>query len=131
MDEAAWTHRGMHDRTTHPGTGIGDSDERSWRPREFQHILPMKHAGWINVPRGIVWMLVGLAIAIVFTIIRNIYRTIELTDGWNGTIISTEKWFNWFDGAPIVVATFTFNVFHPGYFLRDLESENRLPASKN
>ncbi|KAG8738022.1 hypothetical protein FRC11_001670 [Ceratobasidium sp. 423] len=90
-----------------------------------------KHAGWINVPNGIVWMLVGLAIATVFIIIRSIYRTIELTDGWNGTIISTEKWFNWFDGAPIVVAMFTFNVFHPGYFLRNLESENRLPASKN
>ncbi|CAE7108980.1 unnamed protein product [Rhizoctonia solani] len=89
-----------------------------------------KHAGWINVPRGIVWMLVGLAIATVFIIIRSVYRTIELTDGWNGTIISTEKWFNWFDGAPIVVAMFVFNLFHPGYLLRNLESDNRLPASK-
>ncbi|CAE6432776.1 unnamed protein product, partial [Rhizoctonia solani] len=90
-----------------------------------------KHAGWIHVPRGIVWMLVGLSIATVFIIIRSIYRTIELTDGWNGTIISTEKWFNWFDGAPIVVAMFAFNLFHPGFLLRNLESENRLPASKD
>ncbi|CAE6427639.1 unnamed protein product [Rhizoctonia solani] len=89
-----------------------------------------KHAGWIGVPRGIVLMLVGLGIATVFIIIRSIYRTIELTDGWNGTIISTEKWFNWFDGAPIVVAMFTFNVFHPGYLLRNLESENLLPVSQ-
>ncbi|KAH7338430.1 RTA1 like protein-domain-containing protein, partial [Rhizoctonia solani] len=88
-----------------------------------------KHAGWMGVPRSIVWMLVGLAIATLFIIIRSIYRTIELTDGWNGTIISTEKWFNWFDGAPIVVAMFTFNVFHPGCLLRNLESENRLPVS--
>ncbi|CAE6479290.1 unnamed protein product [Rhizoctonia solani] len=88
-----------------------------------------KHAGWISVPRGIVWMLVGLGIATLFIIIRSIYRTIELTDGWNGTIISTEKWFNWFDGAPIFVAMLTFNVFHPGYLLRNLESENRLPVS--
>ncbi|CAE6413256.1 putative protein C17G6,02c [Schizosaccharomyces pombe 972h-] [Rhizoctonia solani] len=89
-----------------------------------------KHAGWIDVPRGAVLMLIGLAIATLFIIIRSIYRTIELTDGWNGTIISTEKWFNWFDGAPIVVAMFTFNLFHPGFFLRNLESDNRLPASK-
>ncbi|KAH7338428.1 RTA1-domain-containing protein [Rhizoctonia solani] len=89
-----------------------------------------KHAGWMGVPRSIVWMLVGLAIATLFIIIRSIYRTIELTDGWNGTIISTEKWFNWFDGAPIFVAMFTFNVFHPGYFLRNLESEYRLPISQ-
>ncbi|KDN37541.1 hypothetical protein RSAG8_10058, partial [Rhizoctonia solani AG-8 WAC10335] len=89
-----------------------------------------KHAGWMGVPRGIIWMLIGLAIATVFIIIRSIYRTIELTDGWNGTIISTEKWFNWFDGAPIVVAMFTFNVFHPGYLLHNLESKNRLPISQ-
>ncbi|KAG8725150.1 hypothetical protein FRC11_001920 [Ceratobasidium sp. 423] len=89
-----------------------------------------KHAGWVGVPRGPVWVLVGLGIATLFIIIRSIYRTIELTDGWNGTIISTEKWFNWFDGAPIVIAMFTFNVFHPGYFLRNLESENRLPVSQ-
>ncbi|KAL5634202.1 hypothetical protein ACGC1H_006130 [Rhizoctonia solani] len=87
-----------------------------------------KHAGRIVAPRGIVWMLVGLAVATVFIIIRSIYRIVELTNGW-GTIISTEKWFNWFDGAPIVVVMFTFNVFHPGYLLRDLESEN-MPVSQ-
>ncbi|CAE6451672.1 unnamed protein product [Rhizoctonia solani] len=92
---------------------------------------PRKHAGWADVSRKLVWMLVGLGIATLYIIIRSVYRTIELTDGWNGTIISTEKWFNWFDGAPIVVAMITFNVFHPGYLLSNLESENRLPASKN
>ncbi|KAH7338437.1 RTA1 like protein-domain-containing protein [Rhizoctonia solani] len=92
---------------------------------------PRKHAGWIGVSRNLVWMLVGLGIATLFIIIRSIYRTIELTDGWNGEIIATEKWFNWFDGAPIVVAMFTFNFFHPGYFLRNLESENRLPLSQS
>ncbi|CAE6519823.1 unnamed protein product [Rhizoctonia solani] len=90
-----------------------------------------KHKGWIDTPRGIIWMLVGLVIATAFIIIRSIYRTIELTDGWNGTIISTEKWFNWFDGAPIVVAMFTFDFLHPGYLLRNLESDNRLPVSKD
>ncbi|KAG9089412.1 hypothetical protein FRC07_012339 [Ceratobasidium sp. 392] len=64
-------------------------------------------------------MMVGLAIASVFILIRSIYRTIELTDGWNGTIISTEKWFNWFDGGAIVVAMVTFNVFHPGYLIKN------------
>ncbi|KAB5588697.1 RTA1-like protein [Ceratobasidium theobromae] len=79
-----------------------------------------KYTGWENVARGVVLMLVGLGIATLFIIIRSVYRTIELTDGWNGTIISTEKWFNWFDGMPIVVAMFTFNFFHPGYLLRGI-----------
>ncbi|KAG8712965.1 hypothetical protein FRC09_019270 [Ceratobasidium sp. 395] len=86
-----------------------------------------KYTGWALVPRGVVLMLVGLAIATVFVLIRSVYRTIELTDGWNGTIISTEKWFNWFDGMPIVVAMVTFNVFHPGILLRSIG--NGLPRS--
>lgn len=86
-----------------------------------------KHTGWETVSRGVVWMLVGLANATLFMIIRSIYRTIELTDGWNGKIITTEKWFNWFDGMPIAVAMFSFNFFHPGYLLRDIQ--NTLPPS--
>ncbi|QRV77447.1 RTA1-like protein [Ceratobasidium sp. AG-Ba] len=86
-----------------------------------------KFQGWEVVSRGVVSMLIGLGIAIVFMVIRSVYRTIELTDGWNGTIISTEKWFNWFDGMPIVIAMATFNFFHPGYLLR--ETGSSLPRS--
>ncbi|CAE6423948.1 unnamed protein product [Rhizoctonia solani] len=74
-----------------------------------------KHA----IPKRVALMLVGLGIASVFILIRSIYRTIELTDGWNGRIISTEKWFNWFDGGAIVMAMVTFNVFHPGLLIKD------------
>ncbi|KAF8601727.1 hypothetical protein BDV93DRAFT_524487 [Ceratobasidium sp. AG-I] len=81
-----------------------------------------KHAGWSTAPRGVILMLVGLGIATLFIVIRSVYRTIELTDGWNGVIISTEKWFNWFDGMPIFVAMLAFNVFHPGYLLRDINT---------
>ncbi|CAE6479844.1 unnamed protein product [Rhizoctonia solani] len=72
-----------------------------------------------KIPKRVVLMLVGLGIASVFILIRSIYRTIELTDGWNGRIISTEKWFNWFDGGAIVMAMVTFNVFHPGFLIKD------------
>ncbi|CAE6432470.1 unnamed protein product [Rhizoctonia solani] len=92
---------------------------------------PRKYAGWNDVSRNIVWMLVGLAIATMLIIMRSIYRTIELSDGWNGGIIAIEKWFNWFDGAPIVVAMFAFNLLHPGYLLKSLESDNKLPVSQS
>ncbi|KAG8740438.1 hypothetical protein FRC10_004329 [Ceratobasidium sp. 414] len=84
-----------------------------------------KYTGWTLAPRGVVLMLVGLAIATLFVLIRGVYRTIELSDGWNGVIISTEKWFNWFDGMPILVAMITLNVFHPGILLRGIG--NKLP----
>ncbi|KAH7341477.1 RTA1-domain-containing protein [Rhizoctonia solani] len=72
-----------------------------------------------TVPKRVALMLLGLGIASVFILIRSVYRTIELTDGWNGRIISTEKWFNWFDGGAIVAAMVTFNVFHPGLLIKD------------
>ncbi|KAG8734969.1 hypothetical protein FRC10_011149 [Ceratobasidium sp. 414] len=75
--------------------------------------------GWKDVPTSVPLMMVGLAIASVFILVRSVYRTIELTDGWNGTIISTERWFNWFDGGAIVVAMVAFNVFHPGHLIKD------------
>lgn len=42
----------------------------------------IKYSGWSTVSRGVIWMLVGLAIATVFIFIRSVYRTIELSDGW-------------------------------------------------
>ncbi|KAG8740041.1 hypothetical protein FRC10_004799 [Ceratobasidium sp. 414] len=83
--------------------------------------------GWATVPKGVVWMLAALAFATFFILIRSVYRTIELTDGWNGQIISTEKWFNWFDGMPIVVAMVTFNMIHPGYLPRGLGKQQPIP----
>ncbi|PPQ64037.1 hypothetical protein CVT24_008850 [Panaeolus cyanescens] len=49
--------------------------------------------------------------------IRAIYRTIELEDGWNGSIITNELYFNILDGAMIVLAIYTLNFVHPGIFL--------------
>ncbi|KIJ55224.1 hypothetical protein M422DRAFT_100481, partial [Sphaerobolus stellatus SS14] len=48
---------------------------------------------------------------------RTVYRSIELIDGWDGIIISTQWYFNTFDGAMIVLAMYTLNVFHPGWLL--------------
>lgn len=59
-------------------------------------------------------MVLGLSISTLFLVIRTVYRTIELQDGWGGRIIAEEHLFNALDGMPITVAMFTLNVFHPG-----------------
>ncbi|KAI0078753.1 RTA1-domain-containing protein [Panus rudis PR-1116 ss-1] len=59
----------------------------------------------------------GLCFITLFIFIRSIYRTIELSDGWNGRIISTQIYFNVLDGMMVLLAMITFNVFHPGYLL--------------
>lgn len=72
-------------------------------------------------------MLLGMGITTTWVFIRSIYRTVEFANGWTGRIITTETYFNVLDGAPIVLAMFTLNVFHPGWLLR---GENRFGAVK-
>ncbi|KAF9041120.1 RTA1-domain-containing protein [Hymenopellis radicata] len=62
-------------------------------------------------------MLVALFFCTACLYIRAIYRTIELAGGWDGAIIKTEKWFNIFDGAMVVLAFYTMNFAHPGRLL--------------
>ncbi|KZT28250.1 RTA1 like protein [Neolentinus lepideus HHB14362 ss-1] len=63
-------------------------------------------------------MILGLVLSTIFIFIRSVYRTVELSDGWSGPIISTQVYFNVFDGAMIVLASYTLNALHPGYLLR-------------
>lgn len=66
---------------------------------------------------------------------RAVYRTIELSDGWGGVIISTERYFSEsstillltgyalsnvlvvLDAIMIVLGMYVLNVIHPWYFL--------------
>ncbi|EAU86411.2 hypothetical protein CC1G_05405 [Coprinopsis cinerea okayama7 len=73
-------------------------------------------------PRGeltkeLKFMLAALSFNTLCLFIRAIYRTIELVDGWNGRVITTEVYFNVLDGAMIVLAIYTFNFFHPGWLV--------------
>ncbi|KAF8578253.1 RTA1-domain-containing protein [Ramaria rubella] len=63
-------------------------------------------------------LILGLGFATLFVLMRTVYRTIELIDGWTGRIITTEKYFNILDGAPIVLAMITLNALHPVVLLR-------------
>lgn len=59
----------------------------------------------------------GLALSTLFLLIRAIYRTIELSNGWEGRIIHTQVYFNVLDGAMVVLAMWTLNFLHPGHLL--------------
>jgi len=75
-------------------------------------------------------MLYALVLNTTCLLIRAIYRTIELVDGWNGRIIGTEIYFNWLDGAMIVLALATFNAAHPGWLLAEapIKSSSQTPT---
>ncbi|KAF8797776.1 RTA1-like protein [Phlegmacium glaucopus] len=71
-----------------------------------------------------------MAYALVFMttclFIRAIYRTIELSNGWNGRIISTQVYFNVLDGAMVTLAIYTLNIAHPGRLFAAPEDDTKV-----
>ncbi|KAJ3543828.1 hypothetical protein NM688_g5816 [Phlebia brevispora] len=59
----------------------------------------------------------ALAFSTVVLMIRAVYRTIELADGWTGPVITHQIYFDVFDAAMVTSAMFAINFFHPGRLL--------------
>ncbi|KAJ3541405.1 hypothetical protein NM688_g6089 [Phlebia brevispora] len=59
----------------------------------------------------------GLAFISGVLMIRAVYRTIELADGWTGPVITHQVYFVIFDGGMVIAAMLTLNVCHPGRLL--------------
>ncbi|KAJ7732438.1 RTA1 like protein [Mycena metata] len=70
-------------------------------------------------------MLAGVAFSTTTLFIRSVYRTIELSGGWNGRIIETEVYFNVLDGGMVVLAIFTLNFAHPGFLFKQAPTEGK------
>lgn len=66
------------------------------------------------------WMIAALGASTVLLFIRAIYRIIELSEGWSGTVITTEWYFNVFDGVPVGLAFTLLNVCHPGWMIHPI-----------
>ncbi|KAI9369102.1 RTA1 like protein-domain-containing protein [Aspergillus egyptiacus] len=66
---------------------------------------------------SIVPLLAAMILSVICIYIRSIYRTIELLEGWDGYLITTERFFIALDGAMMIIAVSVFNVFHPGWLL--------------
>ena len=48
---------------------------------------------------------------------RAVYRVIELAQGWDGYLITTEPWFYGFDTALMIICMAVWVVGHPGITL--------------
>lgn len=57
----------------------------------------------------------GISVLLIF--IRSIYRTIELSQGWSGFLITHEGYFIALDGTLMILAIAVFNIFNPGLLL--------------
>lgn len=63
--------------------------------------------------------LTALSLATLCIFTRSVYRVAELSEGWNGHLIKTQKYFIGLEGAIIGVAVLALNAFHPGLCFRE------------
>ncbi|CEJ56218.1 hypothetical protein PMG11_02435 [Penicillium brasilianum] len=74
---------------------------------------------------SIVPLLGAMIFSVLCIYVRSIYRTIELLQGWDGFLITHEKYFIALDGAMMVAAVVVFNVIHPGWLLPEQHKSAR------
>ena len=89
------------------------------------------HAQGIPTPfpktRGFKLFVVAIIVSDLAIVIRGIYRVIELAQGWNGYLITTEPWFYGFDTALMIICMGVWVIGHPGLTLgRELARSNLL-----
>lgn len=53
--------------------------------------------------------------------IRSIYRTVELSQGFDGDLTTVEAYFYGLDTLPLVIAIWAYVPFWPGRFIRHVE----------
>lgn len=58
-------------------------------------------------------LIAGTTLSVICVVIRSIYRTIELSEGWTGFLITHESYFIGLDGVMMVIAVGVYNVVQP------------------
>jgi hypothetical protein len=79
----------------------------------LDYLLACRKAGVPAPPRGLRCCIGGVVVASVMVIIRGIYRTAELAQGWNGYLITHEAYFLGLDAVPMVVCLAALAAAHP------------------
>ncbi|GAB1194671.1 hypothetical protein APSETT444_003917 [Aspergillus pseudonomiae] len=70
-----------------------------------------------NMSGSITPLFAAMVFSVLCIYVRSIYRTIELSQGWTGYLITREKYFIALDGAMMVASVGVFNIFHPGWLM--------------
>jgi hypothetical protein len=58
-------------------------------------------------------MLFSLAFSALLIFARSVYRVIEISEGWKGELMTTEKFVIWLEAIPVAVSGAFLCVFHP------------------
>lgn len=75
--------------------------------------------GWaaIRAERRLTLVAVATMGSVACMIVRGVYRSIELLQGWRGELITDEKYVVALEGSMMFIAVAVFNIFSPGVLL--------------
>ncbi|KAK4686264.1 hypothetical protein P7C73_g3866, partial [Tremellales sp. Uapishka_1] len=90
-------------------TAIGSTQEKTQETQLEQEEERRKNMGrW--------WLMLSVVmISSLMIFIRGIYRSIELSEGWEAKLTQTEIFQNCLDGIPMIIAVGIYNFVNPGY----------------
>lgn len=87
--------------------------------------------GWkvIKAQKGSLGVLCAVTLlSTACVIVRGIYRSIELVQGWGGYLMQREGFAIGLDGAMISIAVVLFVIWNPAFLLRKASTEKELEA---
>ncbi|KAF4230407.1 hypothetical protein CNMCM6457_005983 [Aspergillus fumigatiaffinis] len=64
-------------------------------------------------------VLAALCVSTIMVLIRNGYRIVELSDGWKGQLMRTERYLIGLDMVPMAIGVWVFVIFPPSFFLAE------------
>ncbi|RVD83642.1 uncharacterized protein DFL_005422 [Arthrobotrys flagrans] len=80
----------------------------------------------VQLDKSIMRLTYATILSVTCIYIRSIYRTIELLEGWDGYLITTERFFIALDGAMMIIAVAVYNFVHPAILLPSPGEKKRL-----
>ncbi|PLB53454.1 putative sphingoid long-chain base transporter RSB1 [Aspergillus steynii IBT 23096] len=85
----------------------------------------------LRANRPLFYMTTATVFATMMMIMRNVYRAIELTEGWRGYLITREKYVLALDAMPMVLAMGIYVVFNPGAQFETQEVEEQREGERD
>ncbi|EHL03267.1 putative Sphingoid long-chain base transporter RSB1 [Glarea lozoyensis 74030] len=75
------------------------------------------------------WLAFATTLTVCCMIARNVFRSVELLEGWTGHLQTTQGYMIGLDGSLMLLAVIVLNIAHPGRLLKNAvrEKEERLP----
>lgn len=92
-------------------------------------IIRARHDIWHNP--HLVRVVVATMLSITCVVVRGIYRTMELSEGWRGYLITHERFTVALDASMIFVSLSVFNIWNPGFLIPRAKTHAETETSQN